>query len=457
MTEKNGYCDNSTPSEAKSEFSSFPLPPTYSTPGSPGIASTSQESPLLNQPNSTWQQNSSWTNAKSISSLGNLPYLAGMRALASIIIQLGHIFQFNIFFLRSLALTIHFVQGGFFITGTLLAFQATPRKSTSTFSLYEHLPKFFLARWIRLYPAIIFMLAINSYWWYQRYHLPGHLIKMVIRAYFKLTPFGILPTPENPSNPFAHVWFLDVQEHFYVFWALVLPFIARLGVKGRIIALCSLFFMSFYHRLGEDAYNATLPLQLFKMVLGASVYLIPHPWFMIKRYARKASIITLLIFFVLGYTTTYDNLFSERDQRILGDIVGMLLVYSIVLAAMQTAQDNLDRKIQQVEVEKEERWQPLTLLDAKMLKFISRVSYSWYLWQVPLMHLESNFRSGYRSFGPTCEAFVIAMFSTFMIEEPLRAALTKYVKREKISGSDKAQSLPIFNSKESDKTAKRIF
>jgi peptidoglycan/LPS O-acetylase OafA/YrhL len=64
------------------------------------------------------------------------------------------------------------------------------------------------------------------------------------------------------------------------------------------------------------------------------------------------------------------------------------------------------------------------ILDRQVFRFTGQISYSWYLWQFPLQALH-GWPIG--NWGPTGIAFLIATFSTFIVENPLRMLYRKVI------------------------------
>ncbi|PWN31389.1 uncharacterized protein FA14DRAFT_192995 [Meira miltonrushii] len=393
-----------------------------------------------------------WISPTELASLKQLPYLTGLRAIASIMIQVAHIAPDQarfVSFFGFMALTTHFIQGGFLITASLLALQSRKRTKKGFLSIFEHVPQFFYNRWVRLYPALILLLAINSAWWYYRYP-DSHkiLAKLVFGVFFKVSQLKKLQPPDYPPNPWANCWFLDVQEHFYILWAFLLPFIARVHPRIRFIVLSILFGYSFYRRTKEERYNATLPLNLWKMVAGASILLLPLPRIVVMHYADRASLVVILVSLAWGFSPRFQDGFTAGQHRLYGDVFAVILVMCLTLASIGKALKKSDpkvTKVQEIEQMNEAnhqpwymtqmkrlmQYEPLSLLDSDCLNFIGRVSYSWYLWQVPIMQLEYKFCVGWAGFGPTSEAFIIALISTFLIEEPIKNIYVGYMKRKR--------------------------
>lgn len=435
-------------------------PPNYSS------ANISEDAPAPSTKIAAATPQETWITAKEIGAIRNLPYLTGMRAIATIIIELSHVSKEGtsyIYYFAWIALTTHFVQGAFLIAGSLLSLQAKKRKSSGFLSVYEHLPQFFLARWVRLYPAMILVLAINSIWWLPRYDYNwSYYWRMIARVFLKISQTKILPLPKGgPPVPFANMWFLDVQELGYIFWGLTLPLIAWFRTGGRIVCLAIIFALSFRQRLKEGHFNATLPLNLYKMVFGVGIFLLPLPRAFVMQYASQAAVITFVAGTIWGVCPRFDKGFTEDQHRMYGDNVGILLVVLVTFAAIAKGLKSADPEYQRqqkehqaqravedanqpwlaVLIHKFQDWEPLSLLDAQWLQFVGRISYSWYLWQVPLMHYESKFRNGKPGFGPTSEAFILALFSTWFIEEPIRNVYVAYLKRQRLPKPDSKAAL----------------
>lgn len=389
-------------------------------------------------------RDSEWIEADDIAKMGLLPYLSGMRAVASIAIQVYHICKpgsRSVSYFGSIALSTHFVQGGFLITGALLGLQKS-NAGKGLLRQYTHVPRFFFGRWVRLYPALLAMIVITSIWWQIRHNFASHLAKAVFRALFKIQHTKILDIPDDPPNPFAHTWFLDVQEAFYLFWALALPFIAMTGTKARMLIVICFFAFSLNSRMKVDKFNASLTINMWKMIAGASLQLLPIPRGFIQRNAKSIAAGTLIAVTVWGSSAYLAENFNDRQHRIHGDIAGVIATFVVILAAMASASENKQSSLQQqistnntVSLQERiwERVSPLQLLNAKWLDFIGRISYSWYLWQIPVMHYEDHFMAGYRAIGSTSEAFIIAMMSTLWFEEPIRDWYRSSLKRAKMA------------------------
>ena len=282
-----------------------------------------------------------------------------------------------------------------------------------------------MARFIRIYPALIVMIVVNSTWFYMRHGELFHLLRCAVRSLLKLQNTSIFE-PNGPSNPFAHTWFLDVQDQFNLLWSLVLPLFLLIGTKRRLMIILPACAASLYVRSRPSSINDTVQFNLFKMLAGASLQLIPIPHWMIKRKLAYLGALLFVTITLWGFSKyAYAPGYTELKRFVISDVCSVVIIIFFVLGSMQAA------AAKQVAALADKNgagggsapwWHsldPLALLDSRPLQFVSRVSYAWYLWQVPLLHYDQTFCVGYRAVGTTCMAFVVAMFSTFVLEEPL--------------------------------------
>ncbi len=124
-----------------------------------------------------------------------------------------------------IGVSIFFVLSGYLITTLLLGeWEKTGRISRR---------KFYLRRALRLYPALLVMLAVTM-------AVGGVTLKAVLIAATFTSNLAMTFRLYSP-DPYGHTWSLAVQEQFYLIWPLLLPLAARLG---RRVMVMSLVFLS---------------------------------------------------------------------------------------------------------------------------------------------------------------------------------------------------------------------
>lgn len=150
-----------------------------------------------------------------------VPSLDSLRGYAVLMVLLVH--GANRFFIGGwVGVDLFFVISGYLITSLLIG----------EYNKYNDisLVKFYTRRFLRLLPALFTgVLLANILWSYSGFE-NSHRLKATLAALFYFTNF----IKDVPGN-LIHLWSLAVEEHFYIFWpVLVLFFLFRLGYKKQI-------------------------------------------------------------------------------------------------------------------------------------------------------------------------------------------------------------------------------
>lgn len=349
-----------------------------------------------------------------MSKLGFVPGWEGLRGLAVSMTMYSHV-AVRKEMIGILGVEIFFVLSGFLITGVLVSLierhnQARQQKTstagtTSQLERFSYLPRFYMDRFVRLTPAMSLMIGIIAY--HARYW--PTIRADAFAAFFYVHNF----LPKQVEEPrlmfpglFEHTWSLAVEEQFYIFWSFVIAFIVPLPLRRRGLVLGALISASFlvrYHTgyafltdkmYGID-YRYAYSSNAFKMFVGCAGRLLPMPEILTRKWAGMMSTLTLLfgvyfwgwILFARGY-----------DYRTEGAWLELWTAVLVLMVVIGSVNGN-------------------PILEAQIFRFPGRISYSWYLWQFPCHALVGWPADNY---GPTGLAFMIATFTTFMIEEPIR-------------------------------------
>ena len=150
----------------------------------------------------------------------SIPSLDGMRAIAVMMVILGHSSWFfpasiraNSLFSDALGnggngVAIFFVLSGFLITDILLKeFEKTQKVS---------LKRFYFRRSLRIFPAFYFYLAVMGMLW-AFHRIPEQPGSFAISATYLWSCF-----PHAQGYFIQHTWSLSVEEIFYLFWPALL-------------------------------------------------------------------------------------------------------------------------------------------------------------------------------------------------------------------------------------------
>lgn len=359
-----------------------------------------------------------------------IPSLTGLRGLAVLLAHYSHIGKWgsndrhvNGNSART-GVGIFFVLSGYLITGNLLKMQETSRQRGA--GKYSHLIRFYMDRFVRLYPALLIMVAVMYVTRYLVYHGNPPDIKMGWNVLIVLSGqsdlFFLFPIT---WFFYGNTWSLGVEEHFYLFWALLLPTISRLPFWLKRLVVFSMIAGSLglstasYLRDSQwpfiwFAIQGPLP-NFWKMLIGASLRLFPTPaW--IKRPVM--GYVGLLIISVSIVTSFWDPVMPLEPVSSLARITPRTSISGEIL------------------------WEPVMalssvlmicscathgnrLFETQFFQLIGRVSYSFYLAQFPLLML-NTVDSFYYGLSFTCMAFCYSLISTFYVEEPLRKLYRTY-------------------------------
>ncbi len=149
--------------------------------------------------------------------------------------------------LGSLAVALFFVLSGFLITGILLG--ARERAVLANTGRGSVLVRFYIRRFLRIFPlyyGVLFAAALagepvtRQYFWEL----------VTYRANFLMADVGRNIAPITP------LWSLSVEEHFYVFWPLIVLFLSR---RGIMVSIATMVLGSVVARAWLVAHGATYP------------------------------------------------------------------------------------------------------------------------------------------------------------------------------------------------------
>lgn len=221
-------------------------------------------------------------------------------------------------------------------------------------------------------------------------------------------------------------WTLACEEQFYIFWSLLLPFIVARSARGRhIIFACTLGTLVFVRIwismfpgsfFGID-WHFGLWANMWKMILGSSVRLINIPdWLLQRRFAYIGLLSLAAILSIARYTRelSFSAFPVGWQQGHAGTMTWTDFCSGIstlvLLCGLHGPQGGI------------------AILETQTLRFLGRVSYSWYLWQYPILLLHGRI-GGYINYSDTAVALVVASCSTFWMEEPILRVYRRWKKR----------------------------
>jgi peptidoglycan/LPS O-acetylase OafA/YrhL len=293
------------------------------------------------------------------------------------------------------------------------------------------LGRFYTDRFFRLTPALILVVGLVYPIHYQR-HAGKDMASVNQYALLALSYLSNWPSlrPSSETGPWGNTWSLAVEEQFYIFWAVALPMLLPRGTRLRaFILFASTTSLFVVFRIYSSMYDGVLwgldwrfglLANVWKMLVGASLRLLPSPVWLLNRVWAYVGLLGFAI--TLGLSCldqpNYGSIApgwgdSTRPLLAFADLSSVILT-SLLLCGVSGPKGGI------------------AILELQPVRFVGRVSYSWYLWQVPLIEL-NYWRRGYPAIGDTAIAFIMAMISTLYVEEPINKVYKQWKRQNSSS------------------------
>lgn len=324
-----------------------------------------------------------------------IPSLDGLRAISIALVMLSHLVKWKHVSLTVLqgygeqGVHVFFVLSGFLITDLLL------REHERTSSI--DLPKFYLRRAFRIFPAAFVFLGVVTVLYWREMHWTH-----VAAAVFYVANLDL-------SRPwiFGHLWSLSIEEQFYLLW----PFALKTWHRRRVVILVCVFFGTpvfrtlLYAAKAHGAITASLPAMADQLAIGCLLAVFA------KRLPRIPGYLALLMTAAVILLPWYPATSAGRSLFMLFVLRPLLhiSIAGIVLHVIQVPYAALN-------------WVPVA--------WLGKISYSLYLWQ-ELFCSNANLHYGYVLVVPTIGC---ACLSYYLVEQPMLRV------REQISGKARREA-----------------
>ncbi|UZJ55699.1 hypothetical protein CBS101457_005019 [Exobasidium rhododendri] len=350
------------------------------------------------------------------SSIGFVPAIEGIRGVAILMVLYAHTSHiWTTPFARyagGSGVSMFFVLSGFLITGILVKTQQ---------HRYGHLGRFYMDRSVRLLPPLVPLFAYISLRCYRSNKPASLIFRWLVRGLFYLENQNtFVPLDFRTENtPIKHFWSLSTEEQFYIVWSLSSPLVTRIKtIRYRTITMLSLvtiFCWTAWHAAvsegrafgGMDPYEGILS-NLYKMLLGSTLRLVPLPQSFFTRKARVTAYGGICITSLLAYLA--HNIGSQYWGS------GLISIFSALLLV-----SSLD----------EGDW----FLELPLFRFFGQISYALYMWHFVIQRLDGTAFNRGNGLYSVAVAMCISMFSTFYYEEPIRARYASWKKKRTVASS----------------------
>ncbi|MBO9203059.1 MULTISPECIES: acyltransferase family protein [Niastella] len=257
----------------------------------------------------------------------NLKYhkeLDGVRAIAAIMVIFFHFFFFLESNLPSLLLKIanlgrtgvslFFVLSGFLITRILIATKDSPNYFTS----------FYARRSLRIFPLYYLFLTLTFIVIPLFSGKPFPPFNLQAYSWTYLQNFAL--TFRWPHAGPSHLWSLSVEEHFYLFWPLLIYILSIRKIVSAIVFIIVMAFVVRYVMIERDyvAYYFTFA-RIDELSMGAILAVLEIKNKLINKNANKF----LLISVILGIPTiALLVIFTDMGNTIIQLVKYKLLVFT---------------------------------------------------------------------------------------------------------------------------------
>lgn len=348
--------------------------------------------------------------------------LDGLRAFAILSVVFYH-FTFNWAKGGFLGVDIFFVLSGYLVTSKILLTQDNFKAKT-----------FWKNRLCRIFPSAFLMIVVTVLWMAIFNHklltnLLGDTISSISYTanwwfiFHKVSYFDSFGSP----SPFKHMWFLAVQEQFYILWSLILIIGLKTTKKAHklsrlvfIGALISATLMGILYNPNADPsriYYGT-DTRAFELLIGSFLAIVLADTKLLSKEVsikqkNKLKLISVISFSIFIFSVVFMDEYNSFLYR--GGLFLFSLNTAVLIACVCHPQGILD-----------------TLLSCRPLRWIGTRSYEIYLWHYPIMVLstpiyEIGNPSYLRVLFQLIVTCIIAEYSYRFIELPIRKyGLWKY-------------------------------
>jgi peptidoglycan/LPS O-acetylase OafA/YrhL len=335
---------------------------------------------------------------------GYIPGLDGLRAIAVLIVIVAH-FGLDHIVPGGFGVTVFFFISGFLITRLLIAEGEAKGK--------VELGKFYLRRFARLYPALLFM-VFGSTAYFMAMGYGGPSVTELLAAIFYFTNIfqvsAVASGGEMPFMSWTHLWSLAVEEHFYLLFPLVVISCGALINRLRLSVIAVLVIVPLWRLFTFSAldvpvadYNYMMTdARIDSIAWGCLLTIILHEAGRIAKFRWLIGVVPVAVALVALLAT-----FVVRDEAfrhvlrysVQGASLFVLVLNFYYLSALRLS---------------------VRVLELQPFVWLGRVSYGLYLWHFPVIDASRRmFGAGLLSITVAIIAtLVITAFSFYVVEQP---------------------------------------
>ena len=340
------------------------------------------------------------------------PDIEGLRGIAILLVVLFHA-GVSAFAGGFVGVDVFFVLSGFFITA-LLARELTETGDVDVNAFYTR-------RALRLLPALLVTLLVTLgavFWLYapiDRAEIAATARAVAMHGGNIAFANGAVDYFRTGDNPLLHTWSLAVEEQFYLIWPLLFLSIGFLGIadqgerarKRLFVAIVIAGAVSFIASLWMTSVAQPwaffgMPTRIWEFALGGALAMLLN-----GRNGTRTSASTVL----QGVGLAMIGIAAVSYERVTPypGIAAVLpaLGAALLIVGGERAPDSAVSRA----------------LSIQPLRWLGRMSYSWYLWHWPLVGVAAVLYPGIGVTGRlawSAAALILAWLTHRFIEEPVR-------------------------------------
>lgn len=296
-----------------------------------------------------------------------IPILDGLRGVAALLVLWAHFpliagsSVFNYFHLASkatyagyLGVDIFFALSGFLITRILIFEKAEDKLSFKVF---------YLKRALRIFP--IYYICILLVGFIISWDALGWCAAYLSNYYFAI---------DEADNAMRHTWSLCVEEHYYLFWPLLISFANQKTAKVLIgwvipaIAIISAILSLMYLDNGIDLVNKGSHHRMLTLALGSFIAYYESKLTNIKKGQLILAVIISGAFLLFGRL-----LFSQEGKVFVRFVSSSVFSVSLLILLIQSSFGEGGNIVK-------------SFLNSAIMKFFGKISYGLYLFHQPILY-----------------------------------------------------------------------
>ena len=291
-----------------------------------------------------------------------LNHIQFLRGISVLLVFFYHL-ELNYFDYGFLGVDIFFVISGFVITSLIYH----EIEITKKFNFIN----FYLKRIKRIYPVLFFILSISFVLviFFQPLELFLQNFNVYVKSLFGISNFYYLFLERDYfdtvfNDPFAHTWSLGIEIQFYFIFPLFLFYLLKNIKFVKSIFLLSLLIItgiSFSNLFQENIKLIfySIEFRFWEFLFGALTF------FLSKKFKFKSNYLSLLVLFILF-------IFILTPKNIsLPNIILITCIFSSSFILLYT--NNKNKFVN-------------CIIENKFFIFLGNVSYSFYLWHLPIIY-----------------------------------------------------------------------